>query len=87
MATAKTIYLAVWDHKHGQDVSAHTTENGAFNQCVQWARGTVEEWEARSWQKVDGFAEFSDKELINSWGDITGDTEFFRVEPTQLHGS
>jgi hypothetical protein len=87
MATAKTIYLAVWDHKHGQDVSAHTTENGAFNQCVQWARCTVEEWEARSWQKVGGIAELSDEELFNSWGDITGDTEFFRVEPTQLHGA
>ena len=80
------IFLALWDHKHGQDMSAHTTEQGAFNQCVQWARGTVEEWEERSWQKVGGIAELSDKELFSSWGDITGHTEFFTIEVLDLLG-
>ena len=83
---ADKVFLALWDHKHGQDMSAHTTEEGAFNQCVQWARGTVEEWEGFADGATIYYAELSDKELFNSWGDITGHTEFLTVEALDLLG-
>jgi hypothetical protein len=83
---ADKVFLALWDHKHGQDMSAHTTEEGAFNQCVQWARGTVEEWEGFADEDEAVYAELSDKELFSSWGDITGHTEFFTIEVLDLLG-
>ena len=83
---ADKVFLALWDHKHGQDMSAHTTEEGAFNQCVQWARGTVEEWEGFADEGEAVYAELSDKELFSSWGDITGHTEFFTIEVLDLLG-
>ena len=80
---AKRIYLAVWDHKHGQDVSAHTTENGAAKQCTLWAREALEDWLTR--EEVDYHENLSDDELLRHWPEISGDTEFFRVDEVQLH--
>jgi hypothetical protein len=80
---ADKVFLALWDHKHGQDMSAHTTEQGAFNQCVQWARASVRPLNVRM---VGGIAELSDEELFNSWGDITGHTEFLTVEVLDVVG-
>ena len=74
-----SIFLAVWDRKHGVDNSAHTTERGAFKQCVEWARDAHKEWQDES------FDELSDEELFDSWGDITGFTEFFSVKKLRLH--
>jgi hypothetical protein len=75
----QTIYLAVWDHKHGVDNSAHTTERGAFKQCIEWARNVLKEWQDES------FNELTDEELFDNWGDITGFTEFFSVKRLHLH--
>jgi len=83
---ADKVFLALWDHKHGQDMSAHTSEQGAFNQCVQWARGTVEEWEGFADEDEAVYAELSDKELFSSWSDITGHTEFLTIEVLDLLG-
>ena len=79
------VFLALWDHKHGQDMSAHTTEEGAFNQCVQWARETIEEWEDFPDEDETSYAELSDEDLFNSWGDITGHTEFMMIETLDLN--
>ena len=79
----KTIFLAVWDHKHGQDVAAYTTEKGAQRQLVVWARDVLEEW---TWPNDNHpYAEYTDEDLIGNWGEISGDTEFFRVDEIQLH--
>ena len=75
----QTIHLAVWDHKHGLDMSAHTTEKGAFKQCVDWAREALEEWQD------DSYKSYTDEDLYSSWGDITGFTEFFRVDTVLLN--
>jgi hypothetical protein len=83
---ADKVFLALWDHKHGQDMSAHTSEQGAFNQCVQWARETVEEWEGFADGTTIYYAELSDKELFSSWSDITGHTEVMTVEVLDVVG-
>ena len=83
---ADKVFLALWDHKHGQDMSAHTTAEGAFNQCVLWARETIEHWTRHADEDEAAYAEFSDEELFNSWGDITGHTEFLTVETLDLLG-
>ena len=79
MATPKTIYLAMHDHKHGMDVTAHTTEESAKKWCVSVMRETLEDW----W--YNNLDDLTDTELWQAWSEITGDTEFFSVEPTQLH--
>lgn len=79
------VFLALWDHKHGQDMSAHATEEGAYNQCVQWARETVEHWDRFADEGDAAYAELSDEDLFNSWGDITGHTEFFTIETLDVN--
>jgi len=74
------IHLAVWDHKHGTDISAHKSYGGAFLQCVQWAREALEDW-----GKTHDYTNYTDSELINSWTQISGDTEFFKIEQIELH--
>jgi len=81
----KMIFLAVWDHKHGQDVSAHTTEEGADKQLVLWARDNLEEWVYPKDDWDNYYADLNDGALIKAWPEVTGDTEFFRVDEVQLH--
>ena len=78
------IYLAQWDHKHGQDISAHTTHDGAAKQCVEWARDALEEWMPYA---PDGeeYSSLNDEELVANWGEITGYTEFFKVDSLLLN--
>ena len=75
----QSVYLAKWDHKHGQDISAHTTEDGAYNQCIQWARDTLEDWGGDLYENI------SDAELFSNWTEITGYNEFFEVDELPLH--
>lgn len=84
MADSKTIYLAMHAHKHGLDTTAHTTREGAKNWCISVMRETLEDWgdgEPWNWDEV------TDAELWQAWPEITGETEFFSIEPTQLHES
>jgi len=80
----KQIYLAQWDHKHGQNISAHTTHDGAFKQCVEWARETLEEWLPYA-NNAEECAKLNDKDLIANWGEITGYTEYFNVDSLSLN--
>ena len=74
------IHLAFWDHKHGTDVSAHKSYGGAFLQCVQWAREALEDW-----GETHNYTNYTDSELINRWTQISGNTEFFKIEKIELH--
>ena len=85
MIGTKTIFLAQWDHKHGQDVSAHKTEKGAFDQCVVWMRECLNEWYAPDDEDHERYSQMSDDDLFESWTDITGDREYMTVEAVQLH--
>jgi hypothetical protein len=77
------IYLATWAHKHGQDISAHTTEVGAQKQLVAWARETLEDW---MWPNENHpYTEYTDEDLIGNWGEISGDTEFFTIQELALN--
>ena len=81
MAESKTIYLAMHDHKHGLDTTAHTTREGARKWCISVMRETLEDWGDNSYNDL------ADTELWQAWTEISGEAEFFSIEPTQLHES
>ena len=82
----KTIYLAQWDHKHGQDVSAHLSEASARKQCVAWMREHFDDWcSFLEPDKEEYFKSLNDTDLFNAWGEITGYTEFMSIVPIALH--
>ena len=86
MSKTTTIYLAVWEHKHGVDNSAHTTEAGARKQLAAWARDTIEDWTVYLPEDYDDTgANLTDDELLDSWSEITGETEFMSVQMLRLH--
>ena len=43
-AMINTIYVVVYDHKHGQDLSVHKTIEGARTKRVQMMRENLAEW-------------------------------------------
>tara|TARA_Y100001973_G_C5060288_1_gene262314 strand:- start:268 stop:582 length:315 start_codon:yes stop_codon:yes gene_type:complete len=80
----KMIYLAHWNYSDGNDVSAHTTETGAFKQCVRWMRETLDEWHPPgSWDR-DHYSKMSDNDLLSLWPEIT-DGEYMSVDKVILH--
>lgn len=79
MANSKTIFLAMHDHKHGLDTTAHLTREGARKWCISVMRETLEDWSDNSCD------ELADVELWQAWPEITGETEFFSIEPALLH--
>ena len=79
MIGTKTIFLAQWSHKHGQDISAHKTEKGAFDQCVGWMRECLGEWYAPDDEDHDYYSNMSDEDLFASWTDITDDRVLFAI--------
>jgi len=78
--TSQTVWVAKWEHKHGDDIAIHATEEGARKQLVTWARGVLEDWQDDSYKNV------SDKDLLDNWPEITGETEFLFVEDHILYG-
>ena len=90
--TSETVWLAKWEHKHGEDISLHTTEEGARKQLVAWARETLEEWhiDGKQYSSLDWDQEhptFDDDALIEAWPELTGETEFLYVEDHILYGA
>jgi len=80
---SQTVWVAKWEHKHGDDIAIHATEESARKQLVAWARTALEDyddWEGR-------YASLSDDALIEKWSDITGETEFLYVEDHILHSA
>jgi hypothetical protein len=81
--TSQTVWVAKWEHKHGDDIAIHATEESARKQLVAWTRTALEDfddWEGR-------YAALSDDALIEAWPDITGETEFLYVEDHILHSA
>jgi len=86
MESEEHIYVATWERKHGQDLSAHATRDAAENWCHDIMKDSLCEWtyhmgihEASAYQNMTG------KELWECWSEITGDTEFFSVEKLLLN--
>ena len=75
------IFLAVRDHKKGLEQSAHTTHDGARQQLAQWARDSLEVW------ADPDYDDYTDEQLIESWGEITGYNEYLLVEILPLNGT
>jgi len=77
-----TVYLAEYEHKHGSDYSVHTTQEGAQS----WFRDIVFDWKSECLDPddEDPYNEFSLDELIESWGEVTGHTEFFNIHELEL---
>jgi len=90
---SQTVWAAKWEHKHGEDISLHTTEEGARKQLVAWARETLEEWhiDGKQYSSLDVCGEehptFDDDALIEAWPELTGETEFLYVEDHILHSA
>ena len=70
----KEVYLLVWNHKHGNDFFAFSSEEAAIKHGLEIMRDNLREWgEPKELQKL------SDDDLWNSWCDISGSTEYFDV--------
>ena len=90
--TSQTVWAAKWEHKHGEDISLHTTEEGARKQLVAWARETLDGWhiDGKQYSSLDFDEEhptFDDDALIEAWPELTGETEFLYVEDHVLHSA
>ena len=90
--TSETVWAAKWEHKHGEDISLHTTEEGARKQLVAWARETLDGWhiDGKQYSSLDWDQEhptFDDDALIEAWPELTGETEFLYVEDHILYGA
>jgi len=83
--TSQTVWVAKWDHKHGEDLTLHTTEEGAGKQCAAWAREELESWATP--EELDFYKNLSDDDLISQWGELTGEHEYFSVEDHMLHSA
>ena len=74
----QTVFIAIWEHKHGEDMSVHSTRGAAWTQCVEWARGALEV------QQDNSYENYTDEDLFWAWPEITGDTEFLTIRETTL---
>jgi len=83
LETPQTIYLAVWTHLHGQEIAAHTTKEGAYEQCIVWASEFLNEKEDAD-QYIAKLADYSNIELCANWCEITNYTEFLRVDTVEI---
>ena len=85
---SQTVWVAKWEHKHGEDLAIHTTEEGARKQLVAWARETLDDWcsdPKDDWDKEH--AALDDAALIEAWREITGETESLYVEDHLLYSA
>jgi hypothetical protein len=80
----KNIYVALWTHEQGQEISVHTTKDGAYEQCIAWANESLNKKEDVG-QQINEFVNYTNSELCANWCEITNYTEFLRVDITKLH--
>ena len=78
-----TVCLAVYEHKHGDDLSVHRTFAGAEAHLRTVARENLEGWGEDIAKYGDNIASWN--EVVRSWHDIAGMTEFMRIEVLTLH--
>lgn len=73
------VYVVVYDHKHGQDLSAHKTLESAREKRAQMMRENLAEW------NDDDYENIPDGELHLHWPELSGYTEFFSIEGLELN--
>ena len=83
--TSETVWVAKWEHKHGDDIAIHATEEGAGKQCATWAREVLGEWATP--EELSFYNDLTDDDLIAAWPEITGETEFLYVEDHILYSA
>lgn len=74
-----SVYVLIYDHKHGQDLSVHRTVDGARSQRSIMMRDNLAEWNEEDYDNIP------DSELHLHWPEISGYTEFFSIEGLEVH--
>ena len=70
-----SIFLAIYDHKHGSDYSIHKTKDGA----TDFVHSCVDEYRDSFVDRNDHHWNSSTEELADNWHQITGGCESFDV--------
>ena len=78
-----TVCIAVYEHKHGDDMSVHRTIEGAEAHLREIAKENLEEWGEDTAQHGDDVEAWN--EVWRNWHDMTGMTEFMRIEVLTLN--
>jgi hypothetical protein len=79
-----TVCIAVYEHKHGDDMSVHRTIEGAEAELREIARENFDRWG----QHPDVWANMAveeQNEFCRNWQDMTGMSEFMKIEVRTLH--
>ena len=78
-----TVCIAIYEHKHGEDMSVHRTIEGAEAELREIARENLDNWgeELDKWANMN--IEEQD-EFCRNWHDMTGMSEFMRIEVRTL---
>jgi hypothetical protein len=75
------VFIGIYSHRHGVDVSADTTMRAALKRQANVARGW---WEERADQSApDDYSDLSDEEVIEAYFD-GNEIEFYDIEQTTL---
>ena len=74
-----TVYVVVYDHKHGQDLSVHKTLDSARVKRTQMMRENLAEWNDNNYNNIP------DDKLHLHWPELSGYTEFFSIEGLELN--
>ena len=82
-APETTVCLATYEHKHGDDQSIHRTIEGAEAHLREIAKENLEEWGEDTAQHGDDVEAWN--EVWRNWHDMTGMTEFMRIEALTLN--
>ena len=82
-APETTVCLATYEHKHGDDQSIHRTIEGAEAHLREIAKENLEEWGEDTAQHGDDVEAWN--EVWRNWHDMTGMTEFMRIEVLTLN--
>lgn len=79
MSTANTVYVAVYEHRHGTDIRVFRDEADAWS----WKRTIALDWYDREIQGVD--KPDTDEGVEADYWDLIND-EFFNVESCRIEG-
>jgi uncharacterized protein YbaA (DUF1428 family) len=79
-----SIWIAKYHHRHGEDISVHTTRAGALRQVAAWAREWLKEYEKDDADAAKMRAIIANperhEELVFEWIDYTNNQEDFNLE-------
>jgi len=78
-----TVCIAIYEHKHDEDMSVHRTIAGAEAHLREVAKENLEEWGEDTAQWGDDVEAWN--EAWRNWHDIAGMTEFMRIEVLTLN--